>query len=107
METKFFDYKMDLDFTAPTPEILHQLDDQNIRTTKLLPFNGIIFHFCEFFESAIHMILHERGVYPKALFKTVRKFNTPTKACSLQKITDFIRDSVLSLGENLLLVRRR
>lgn len=77
----------------------------NAEAPVLDTYQAVVLAFSDFLTVAIHTILYERDVYPRASFLTARKFNYPVRQSRHPKVCKWIQDAVAAVEAEMLKVR--
>lgn len=67
-------------------------------------FQAVVSTFSDFLTVAIHTILYERNIYPRASFLSARKYNYPVRQNRHPKVCQWIQDAVAAVEAELLKV---
>ena len=73
-------------------------------TQVLDSYQVLVSAFCEFLTVAIHTILYERDIYPRASFLNARKYNCPVRQNRHPQVCKWIQDAVAAVEGELLKV---
>ena len=73
-------------------------------TQVLDSYQVLVSAFCEFLTVAIHTILYERDIYPRASFLNARKYNCPVRQNRHPQVCKWIQDAVAAVESELLKV---
>ncbi|MCJ1397727.1 hypothetical protein MMC11_000923 [Xylographa trunciseda] len=65
-------------------------------------YQAVVAEFCEFLTVAVHTILYERDIYPRASFISARKYNYPVRQNRHPKVCKWIQDAVAAVEAELL-----
>lgn len=74
-------------------------------TPVLDTYQVVVSAFTDFLTVAIHTILYERDIYPRASFLAARKFNCPVRQSRHPKVCQWIQDAVSAVEVEMLKVR--
>lgn len=69
---------------------------------EVTTFRTLILSFTDFLTVAIHTILYERGIYPKASFLAARKYNLAVRQNRHPQVCHWINDAVSAVEAELL-----
>ena len=67
-------------------------------------YQAVVSAFSEFLTVAVHTILYERDIYPRASFLSARKYNYPVQQNRHPKVCKWIQDAVAAVETELLKV---
>ena len=74
-------------------------------TTQVLDsYQVLVSAFCEFLTVAVHTILYERDIYPRASFLNARKYNCPVRQNRHPQVCKWIQDAVAAVEVEMLKV---
>ena len=68
-------------------------------------YRSLVSAFTDFFTVAVHLILHERNLYPQTSFLKARKYNFPVRQSRHPQVCAWINDAVAAVEAELLKVR--
>lgn len=68
-------------------------------------YQAVVLAFRDFLTVAIHTILYERDVYPRASFLKARKYNYPVRQSRHPKVCRWIQDAVAAVEVEMLKVK--
>ena len=68
-------------------------------------YQAVVGEFSEFLTVAVHTILYERNIYPRASFISARKYNYPVRQSRHPKVCQWIQDAVAAVEAELVKVR--
>ncbi|KAH0545581.1 hypothetical protein FGG08_000412 [Glutinoglossum americanum] len=70
--------------------------------TTLDTYQGLVSTFADFLVVAIHTVLYERDIYPRASFLSARKYNFPVRQNRHPKVCRWVADAVSAVETELL-----
>lgn len=73
---------------------------------QLNSFQGLVGTFAEFLTVAIHVIIHERQIYPENTFISAKKYNYPIKQSRHPGVCKWIVNAISAVEKELLRVSR-
>lgn len=68
-------------------------------------YRAVVSAYSDFLTVAIHTILYERDIYPKASFLKARKYSYPVRQSRHPKVCKWIQDAVAAVEAEMLKVR--
>ena len=71
-------------------------------TSTAPTFRNLVTSFTDFLTVAIHIILYERGIYPKTSFLSARKYNFAVRQNRHPKVREWINDAIAAVSTEIL-----